>query len=270
MSIELPKEIMAPERLVPSSMIIFGLPKSGKTTAISQLPNCLIIDTEQGSKYVSAMKVSPPEDTKPVALFNWVADVAKSIKEAGKPYDFVAVDTSSYLDEMSEWKGTFDYMATPQGKTFNRYTQRNAPQPELIGHKIPFDSPEYESVHSIGEGYGYRHSRKAMTDILDQCKNLGKICTIFVCHVKDKFVVNKLNNTEVRSMDLSLTGKVKEIYARDIDAIGYLFFKDGQAHISFRGNEERIGGMRGTTGLQGYEGPLNWSKIFNLEEIVNK
>ena len=263
--IELPKEVTGPEREVPASMILFGLPKSGKTTAVATLPNSLIIDTERGSKYVTGRKISPSEDTKPVALFRWVSEVAKSIKEQGRPYDFVAIDTASYLDEMSEWVGTYNYMKTNQGKTFNRYTQNNSPKPELIGSMIPFDDPLYDSVHSIGEGYGYRHSRKAMTDLLDECKSLGKICTIFICHVKDKYVISKQSNTEVRTMDLSLTGKVKDIYARDVDAIGYLWTKNGKTQISFKGNEDRIGGIRGSNGLQGYEGDLNWNQIFKLD-----
>lgn len=264
--IELPKEVTPPELEVPESLILFGLPKSGKTTAVSQLPNCLIIDTEGGTKYVSGMKVSPPKDVKPVALFRWVSEVAKAVKEQGRPYDFVAIDTASYLDEMSEWVGTFNYMQTAQGQKFNRYKKDDAPVPEAVGSKIPYGDPLYESVHSIGEGYGYRHSRKAMTDLFDECKTLGKICTIFICHVKDKYVMSKLLNTEVRSMDLSLTGKVKEIYARDVDAIGYLWHKDGRVNISFKGNEDRIGGMRGTDSMQGYEGPLDWNQIFKLDK----
>ena len=266
MSIELPTEVTPPELESPRSLILFGLPKCGKTTAVAQLPNNLIVDAERGSGFTAAKKILPPEDTKPVVLFRWMTEVAKTIRENNRPYDFVTVDTVSYLDEMSEWVGTFNYMQTTQGKKFNRWTEHNAPKPEMAGQLIPWGHPEYESVHSIGEGYGYRHSRKAMTDLLDQYRNLGRICTIFVCHVADKYVVSKLLNTEVRSMDLALTGKVKAIYSRDVDAIGYVWNKDGKIHISFKGDENRIGGMRGVEGLQGYEGPLDWSLIFHLED----
>lgn len=264
MAIELPKEIKKAEKLVPSSMVIFGLPKCGKTTALSQLPNCLIIDAERGSGYVDALKLQPEEDIKPVALFKWIKEIAASIKAAGRPYDFVAVDTVSYLDEISEWVGTFNYMNSPQGKKFNRWKDDNAPTPDLIGKMIPFGDSNYESVHTLGEGYGYRYSRAVMTDLFDSLKNLGKISTIFVCHVKDKYVVNKQSNTEVRTIDLSLTGKVRDIYARDVDAIGYIWNLDGEVNISFKGNENKIGGMRGNSHLQSYEGPLNWKELFQL------
>lgn len=264
MNIELPKTVVKAEKEVPASMIIFGLPKCGKTTALSQLPNCLIIDVEKGSGYVDALKLQPGKDIKPVALFKWLKEVAASIKLAGRPYDFVAIDTMSYLDELSEWVGTYNYMNSTQGKAFNRWKKENAPSDDVIGKMIPYGDSNYESVHTIGEGYGYRYSRQVMTEILDVCKDLGRISTIFVCHVKDKFVISKQNNSEVRSMDLSLTGKVRDIYARDIDAIGYIWNKDGEVNISFKGNEDKLGGMRGNKHIQGYEGVLDWKKIYKI------
>ena len=38
-------------------MIIYGAPKIGKTTVLSQLDDCLIIDLEQGSDMLDALKV---------------------------------------------------------------------------------------------------------------------------------------------------------------------------------------------------------------------
>ena len=263
--IELPMVPSEPTKVVPSSLILFGLPKCGKTTICSQLPNSLIIDIERGSDFVKAMKLQPPKGVGPVAIFKWLKEVAKEIKEAGNPYDFVIIDTASYLDELSEWVGTYNYMNSVQGQSFNR-VKDSFGKAIKGGKMLSPDDPDYDSVHNIGEGYGYRYSRSAMTELLDSLKDLGKICTIFVCHVKDKFVVSKQTNTEVRTMDLSLTGKVKEIYSRDVDAIGYIWNKGGEVNISFRGNEDKIGGMRGNNHIQGYEGPLDWNKIFKLEK----
>ena len=36
----------------PKVMLLYGAPKVGKTTALSQLEDCLIIDTEQGAAMV--------------------------------------------------------------------------------------------------------------------------------------------------------------------------------------------------------------------------
>lgn len=258
--LELPTEPQEPLKDVPSSMIMFGLPKCGKTTILSKLPGLLDIDVERGSDFVKIMRLQPPKDAKPVAIFNWIKKVSQSIKEAGRPYDFVAIETASFLDELSEWVGTWRYMNSIQGKSFNRVDGKKD------GVMLKPTDPDYESVHTLPDGNGYRYSRAVMTELFDMTKDLGKICTIYVCHVTDKYIVSKLTNTEVRAIDLSLTGKVKHIYSRDVDAIGYVWNKDGKINISFKGNEEKLGGMRGNNHIQGYEGPLDWDLIFKLNQ----
>ena len=54
---ELPKEKVKASRKSPKNMIIYGAPKIGKTTVLSQLDNCLIIDLEDGSDMLDALKV---------------------------------------------------------------------------------------------------------------------------------------------------------------------------------------------------------------------
>lgn len=257
----LPTKPSKPTKTVPSSMIIFGLPKCGKTTALSKLDDCLNIDVEKGADFVETLRLQPPKDFGPVATFKWIKQVAKKIKEEGRPYKFVAIETLSHLDELSEWVGTFNYMNSPQGKSFNRVKDKNG-VPIKSGDFIMPDDPEYQSVYTLPDGNGYRWSREVMTDIFDVCKDLGSICTIFVCHVTDKYVVSKQSNTEVKALDLALTGKVRNILPRDADAIGYVYNKGGELFISFKGDEDKLGGMRGNSHMQGYEGKLDWNLIF--------
>ena len=54
---ELPKKKVKASRKSPKNMIIYGPPKIGKTTVLSQLDDCLIIDLEEGSDMVDALKV---------------------------------------------------------------------------------------------------------------------------------------------------------------------------------------------------------------------
>jgi AAA domain-containing protein len=258
----LPKGPMAPTRTAPRTAIWFGLPKCGKTTELSKLPNHLNIDAEKGSDMVTATRIQPPLDAGPVAVFNWVKEVAATIKEEGRPYDHVIIETLSYLDELSEWVGTFNYMNSPQGKKFNRVEGIEG------GPLLKPTSKDYESVHDIGQGYGYRWSREAMVDIFDTTKDLGRICTHYVCHISDKYIASKNDAaTQIRVMELSLTGKLKNIIPRDVDAIGYLYQKNGVINVSFKGSEEKSGGIRGEgSPLQGYEGPLDWNMIFPPEK----
>ena len=57
---ELPKTKVGALRKSPKNMVIYGPPKIGKTTALSALDGCLIIDLEEGSDMVEALKLKPP------------------------------------------------------------------------------------------------------------------------------------------------------------------------------------------------------------------
>ena len=57
MAIVLPTEKVPAKVQDPKRLIIFSKPKRGKTTALAALDNCLIVDTENGSNYVNALKV---------------------------------------------------------------------------------------------------------------------------------------------------------------------------------------------------------------------
>lgn len=254
---DLPTELSEPTVNM-ESCILYGLPKCGKTTLLAQLPNCLIIDTENGSNKISGLIKKIPEDKGPVSRMKWLEDFADYLIAKGRPYDYVALDTLSEVDEWSEWSGTFRYMNSIQGKKFNR-------KEDEVTLLKP-DDPEYQSVHDIGQGYGYKWSRKDMERIIDKYKNVAKKCVFFVCHVEEKFMgggdnrIGKLKE-EVAPKQLALTGKVKDILPRKVDAIGYVYNDEGVIKINFTGSEERVGGNR-CAHLQGYNGVADWNKIF--------
>lgn len=253
--IVLPTSVSKPKATNCKSMILYGKAKSGKTTAVSKLPNCLILDVESGTAFVEGIIMSPPEGIGPVSKFKWLKDVAAEIKKAGKPYDYVAIDTISQLDIDAEWVGTWNYMQSVQGKKFNR---------DSIGGILKPDHPEYESVLSLGQGYGYRYTREAIMDIFDALKDTGKICTIFICHVADKMIANK-SGDEVMVKDLALVGKTRDVLPRLTDAIGNVWNEDGKLMVSFIGDNQKIGGVRAPH-LVGYSGELDWDSIFIKEE----
>ena len=53
----LPKEKNKPKVNNPRFLILFGKPKCGKTTLVSQLDNCLIVDLEGGSEFLEALSI---------------------------------------------------------------------------------------------------------------------------------------------------------------------------------------------------------------------
>lgn len=126
------------------------------------------------------------------------------------------------------------------------------------------NDPEYESVLSLPNGYGYQHTRNAFLDVFETLKGLGEVCTIFVCHVADKMIGEK-NGEQVMVKDLALTGKLQSIVPRTVDAIGNVWNEDGQMMISFVDKNEKMGGIRGKH-LPGYSGKLDWNFIFKMDK----
>ena len=76
----------------PKTLLLYGAPKVGKTTALSQLNDCLILDTEGGANMIEGYveSVSNREE------------LIKVLKEAqdGHDYKYVAVDT---IDKIATW-----------------------------------------------------------------------------------------------------------------------------------------------------------------------
>lgn len=251
---DLPDSLSTPE-INMQSCILFGLPKCGKTTLLSKLPNCLIIDTENGTNKVSALVKKVPDNMGPVGRMRWLDEFADYLIAKGKPYDYVAIDTFSEVNDMAEWSGTFRYMNSPQGKSFNRVDG------EKGGPMLKPTDNGYESVHTIGEGFGYRWSREDTLRVFEKYMKVAKKCVFFVCHVEDKFIALKENTETLVPKQLALTGKLRNILPRKVDAIGYVYNEDGIIKVNFTGSEERVGGARALH-LQGYNDVADWNKIF--------
>ena len=265
--IELPTMVRPPKATNLRNLLIYGKEKSGKTTACSQLPNHLIIDVEDGSEFITGNVIQPPKEMGPVSRSKWLKELAKTIREAGYPYDYVIIDTISQLDVEAEFVGTWNYMNSIAGKNFNRVTDDEGkviidPNTKKSIMLPPTDA-NYQSVLSLANGYGYQYTRSAILDIFESLKNLGKICTIFVCHVADKMIAEK-NKEQVMIKDLALVGKTRDLLPRLVDGTANVWNEDGKFMISFKGNDQQLGGVRAPH-LTGFTGELNWSKIFITE-----
>lgn len=263
--IELPTEATDIVLINPATMGIFGKPKSGKTSAVLDLPDCLTIELEpRGADFKKGKVLKIPSELDPFKSVAWLRAVIKKIKADRRPYKYVAIDTLTMVDFWSNWMGTEKYMNTTQGKEWNRYNKKDDPNdPTLWGKKIPYTSERYELINDQDGGYGYRWSRAALVELYKEMSTLGSVCTIFIMHVVENKTTKTLNGSmEITERGIALTGLLKEIIARDLDAIGYVYHQDGKTMISFQNNEERVGGMRGSSHLRGYNDELKWDKIF--------
>ena len=229
---ELPKTKVGALRKSPKNMVIYGPPKIGKTTALSQLDDCLIIDLEEGSDMIEALKVK-------ASNLGELAEVGKKIMQGKKPYKYVAIDTVTKLEEWCEIEGKKIYQNTPMGKNFDK-DQKGV------------------SVLSLPNGAGYLYLRIAFKRWIDRLNKLADH-VILVGHLKDKMLDKK--GKEVSSKDLDLTGKIKQITCANADAIGYIYREGDNTMISFNSMNDITAGSR-CDHLKGQDMMLDWKQIF--------
>lgn len=189
MSVVLPSVKIEPVSQDPKNLILFGPPKVGKTSIISCLDDCLILDFESGSDYVSAMKIK-------VESIKHLQEICVAIKEAGSPYKFIAMDTITSIEDFAKPLALKLYRATTQGANFDLSDVLKAPH-----------------------GAGYSVLREAMEKLIalvqQCCEHI-----ILIGHVKDTVVGG--DSEELTVKDLDLAGKAKRILASKSDAIGFV------------------------------------------------
>ena len=211
MGIVLPTAKVKGSRVNPKRIVIYSKPKTGKTTAYAGLDNNLILDLENGADYVDALKVK-------ISNLQELLDAGKAIKEAGKPYDYVTIDTVTALEEMIMPLAIKLYRETSMGKNFDGTTVANLPN-----------------------GAGYLYIRQAFFQVLDFIDTLAPTI-ILSGHIKDKQVDDK--GELVMSANIDLTGKIKSMICAQADAIGYMYRKGNQTILSFKTNDEVTCGAR--------------------------
>ena len=190
MAIELPKTKIPAETQDPKYLILFGLPKVGKTTILSTLQNNLILDMENGSTYVDALKIK-------INSLKDLKEVCKAIKEAGNPYKYITIDTITAVEEMAS------------SLAINLY------------QKSPMFSEKYSEVtdpKQLPNGSGYAFLRQGVEMIIDMVAKCAP--NIIICgHVKDA-ALNESASNNVKTLDL--TGKISRILSAKSDAIGFV------------------------------------------------
>lgn len=210
-TIVLPTKKVKAQRVNPKRLLVYSKPKTGKTTAFAGLEDNLILDLENGAEYVEALKVPIPD-------LQTLLDAGKAIKEAGKPYKYVTVDTVTALEEMIMPLAVKLYRETPMGKNYSG-----------------------DNLITLPNGAGYLYIRQAFFQVLDFIDTLAPTI-ILSGHIKDKVVDDK--GEMVMAANIDLTGKIKSLICAQADAIGYMYRKGNQAILSFKTNDEVTCGAR--------------------------
>lgn len=231
----------------PHFMILYGRPKAGKTSALAQLDNNLIVDLEGGSTFIDAMAVQ-------ARSVNELGEIAQAIRakntEVGHNfYKHITIDNATRLEEICLPYAAVLYRQTPMGKNWKG-----------------------TDVRLLPNGSGYMYIRQAVRKVIDMFKDL---CNEFILvgHVKD--VQIEQNGEELSEMALDLVGKLSSIICGEADAVGYVYRKGNETHISFKGGdgtikEARAPHLRGqdiiiATGNEDGTITTYWNKIYKNE-----
>lgn len=196
----------------PHFLIIYGRPKSGKTSSLAQLEGNLIIDLEGGSTFIDALAVQARD-------VNTLGEIAQAIRaknsEVGHSfYKRITIDNATRLEEICLPYAATLYRQTPVAKNWKG-----------------------TDVRTLPNGSGYFYIRQAVRKVIDMFRDL---CDEFILvgHVKDVQVDQ--NGEELSEMALDLVGKLSSIICGEADAVGYLYRKGNETHISFKGGDGTI------------------------------
>lgn len=247
MSLVLPTSKIPAVSVNPKFLIIYGRPKAGKTSCLAQLESNLIVDLEGGSQFIDAMAVQ-------ARSVNELGEIAQAIRAKNKEvghnfYKHITIDNATRLEEICLSYAKLLYMQTPMGKNYKG-----------------------DDVRTLPNGSGYMYIRQAVRKVIDMFKDL---CDEFILvgHVKD--VQIEQNGEELSEMALDLVGKLSAIVCGEADAVGYLYRKGNETHISFKGGdgtikEARAPHLRGqdiiiATGNEDGTITTYWDKIYKSE-----
>ena len=222
---ELPTTKTKAERVNPKKIILFSNPKAGKTQAVAALENNLILDLEDGSQFVDAMKINirklaKDENKTPLIILK---EVINKISEANKAkgdfvYKYITIDTVTALEDISLELANKLYQGTPMGRNW-------------IG----------DDVTKLPNGAGYQYLRNAMDIILNEIEQLCDTL-IILGHIKGKFIEKEGKEMEARG--LALTGKIASILCANVDAIGYVYREENKTLVNFAPSESLVVGSR--------------------------
>lgn len=210
--IELPTKKVPAVSVNPKFLILYGRPKSGKTSSLAKLDNNLIIDLEGGSTFIEALAVQ-------ARTVNDLGEIAQAIRaknaEVGHNfYKRITIDNATRLEEICLSYAATLYRQNPVGKNWKG-----------------------TDVRTLPNGSGYFYIRQAVRKVVDMFREL---CDEFILvgHVKDVQVEN--NGEELSEMALDLVGKLSSIICGEADAVGLVFRKGNETHISFKGGDGSI------------------------------
>ena len=188
----------------PAVLLLYGAPKVGKTTMLSKLDDCLIVDTERGSRMIEGY-------ISEVNTRDELIETLIELKE-GKDvkYKYIALDT---IDKVAEW-----------------------------AEKRVCEEEGVRAIGDLAFGKGYGMVREKVTQTIDAFKEVTEHL-IIIGHRKVAYAVTD-GSTIVIPESIDLTGKLKNVIMSGADAIGYVYRDEDELMVSFKANDAIEAGSR--------------------------
>ena len=188
----------------PSVLLLYGAPKVGKTTMLSKLDDCLIIDTERGSRMIEGY----------ISEVNTRDELIETLLELKEnkdvKYKYVALDT---IDKIAEW-----------------------------AEKRVCEEEGVRAIGDLAFGKGYGMVRDKVTQTIEAFKEVTEHL-IIIGHRKVAYAVTD-GSTIVIPESIDLTGKLKNVIMSGADAIGYVYRDEDELMVSFKANDAIEAGSR--------------------------
>lgn len=177
-------------------MIIFSLPKIGKTELMTKLPGSyLILDFEGGTDFYDCEGINVPD----LATFDQLGD---EFIETNPHFNFIVIDTLTSMYD----------------KLINQIAVRNYNREEKRNKDLDWD------ITIVDYGKGQVYKRDALKKVIDFFKGYCN-CLILSAHVAEKAMASG-NGENIQVNDLDVEGKMKNILALKTDAMGLLYRSD--------------------------------------------
>lgn len=236
-NIVLPTERRRATDYNPRLMVLFGKPKSGKSSLMASLDSNLIIDLEDGYRSLDVMCVQARSASDIFQIKSLIEQ--KNQENGGKNfYRFITIDNATRLEEMSLPFAAALYRKTSMGANWG-YKKDSIGNILMENGKKVVDLKA--DVRQLPNGAGYLYMRNALKEMIHMFQPLCDTL-ILVCHVKDKQI--RKNDEETTEMAVDLAGKMGDIICGEADAIGYVSRQGNKTIVSFKGGDNNIRGSR--------------------------
>ena len=240
------RKVQPPLAVNPSSVIFYGLPKTGKTYSLVQLEDHVVLDFANETDFVSCNR----QKIGSLKEFRQYITEAYKAKQNGESYRYIILDNSTEMENI------FAEYALEEFKKHGTSLKEE-------------DKANLTSIFDLAMGGGEKWYRDAWKYWL---KILESLCetVIIIGHVKDKELSTVATKEEVvDERDLQLRGQLAIIMASYVSAMGFVYrdLSDNLV-VTFKSNKTSTGSRcihlanKEFVIMAADSSTANWSEVF--------